>query len=293
MTDGVVAPLRERTIELPDGRRIGCLETGDPAGRPVFAFHGLPGSRLQRHPDGTLAARAGLRVLHLERPGFGWSTPQPGRRLADWPRDVAACADALGLARFRVIGISGGGPYAAACAHALPDRVARAALVSGVGPPGSMPGGMTRLARLGFRLAPRWPGLVRAAFAPLAQVALRAPGRYLDRVAAHMDPADRPILARPAVRAMFAQDYQAAFAQGLGAFAEDLAILASPWGFAPAAIAVPVAIWHGEADRMVPASASRFLAAEIPGAEARYFPGEGHFMVFERWPEALGWLARD
>ena len=285
--------LREGALTLPDGRRIGYLESGAPGGLPVFAFHGLPGSRRQRHPDASLARAAGVRVLQLERPGFGLSSPSPGRRLLDWPRDVAACADVLGIDRFAVAGISGGGPYAAACAHALGDRVLRTAIVSGVGPPGSMPRGMIPLARLGFALAPRWPGAVRAVIRPFAGVAVSAPHRYLDHITAQMAAADRPILARPEVRAMFAQDYQAAFAQGVRAFSEDLAILAAPWGFAPGAIAVPLALWHGDADRMVPASASRVLAAAIPGAEARFHPGEGHFMVFDRWAEVLAWLTRE
>lgn len=289
---------REGALVLPDGRRIGWLEEGTPDGRPVFAFHGLPGSRRQRHPEAALAEAAGARVIHLERPGFGWSSPAPGRRLADWPRDVAACAEALGVGRFAIVGVSAGGPYAIACLHALGERLARVAVVSGVGPPGSMPRGMMPLARLGFALAPRWPALVRAVLRPLARLAVRAPDRYLARIAAHMDASDRPILARPAVRAMFAQDYPAAFAQGVAPMVADLALLASPWGFAighfpSGASPCPVAFWHGDADRVVPASASEALAAAIPGAELHRLPGAGHFAVFDRWADVLGWLVRD
>jgi pimeloyl-ACP methyl ester carboxylesterase len=254
-------------------------------------FHGLPGSRFQRHPDPDIAMAAGARVVHPERPGFGLSAPAPHRRLLDWPRDVAACADALGIGRFAIAGISGGGPYALACVHALGDRVACTAIVSGVGPRGSMPRGMLPLVRLGFAVAPRAPALVRAVVRPLARVAVTDPDRHLRRVAAQMAPADRPILAREAVRAMFAADYAAAFAQGVDAFAQDLALIAAPWGFAPAPAAAPVAFWHGGDDRMVPPSASRALAAamDAPLHECR---GEGHFMVFDRWREILDWLVR-
>jgi pimeloyl-ACP methyl ester carboxylesterase len=107
-----------------------------------------------------------------------------------------------------------------------------------------------------------------------------------------MDASDRPILARPAVRAMFAQDYQASFAQGIEPMVEDLTLLASPWGFVPGAPPCPVAFWHGDADRMVPASASDALAAAIPGAELHRLPGEGHFAVFDQWADVLGWLMR-
>ncbi len=288
-TPATGAVYREGRVRLPDGRILGWLEEGLAEGRPVLAFHGLPGSREQRHPDASLAAAAGARVLHLERPGFGWSTAAPGRRLLDWPHDVAACADALGLGRFAVVGISAGGPYALACAQVLGARVTRAAIVSGVGPPGTMPRGMAPLARLGFLLAPRWPAAVQAVVHPLARLAVTRPQRYLARVAAQMAPADRPILARPAVQAMFARDYAAAFAQGVAPFVEDLGLIAAPWGFAAAAPAAPLALWHGDADRMVPPSASRELALRT-GAVLRECPGEGHFMVFDRWTEVLDWL---
>jgi pimeloyl-ACP methyl ester carboxylesterase len=288
-----VAAPREGTLDIGAGRRIGWLEAGAPDGRPVFVFHGLPGSRRQRHPDASIAEGAGARVIHLERPGFGLSTPLRGRVLLDWPSDVAACADALGLERFALAGISGGGPYALASRHLLGERVTRTAIVSGVGPPGSMPHGMTPLVRLGFALAPRWPALLRGVAAPFVRLALRAPDRYLAHLARQMDAADRPILARPAVRAMFAEDYRTAFAQGMDAFVADLAVLASPWGFSPAAGRGAIALWHGEADRMVPPSAARTLAAGLPAAELRTLSGAGHFMVFDRWAEILAWLVRD
>ena len=287
-----MSAVREGAVTLPDGRHVGWLEEGVPDGHPVFVFHGLPGSRYQRHPDAEIAIAAGARVIHPERPGFGRSTPALNRRLLDWPRDVAACADALGIGRFSIAGISGGGPYALACAHALGDRVARTAVVGGVGPPGSMPSGMLPLVRLGFAVAPYAPALVRAVTLPLARVAVTAPDRHLRRVAAQMAPADRPILARDAVRAMFAADYAAAFAQGVGAFAEDLALIAAPWGFTPAPAVGPAAFWHGADDRMVPPSASRALAAAM-NAALHERPGEGHFMIFDRWAEILDWLVGD
>src|SRR5262245_25922985 len=219
------------TVALPDGRALAFVECGAPDGRPVFSFHGLPGSRMQRHPDESIARRAGARVIHVDRPGFGYSTPQPGRALADWPHDLATLADCLGLGRFAVAGTSGGGPYAAACAALLGDRVTRAAIVSGVGPPGSMADGrMTVGARLGFFLAPRAPWAMRGPIAALSQLVVRAPSRYVAALAWQMSPPDRPILARREVRAMLAQDLREAFRQGSRALVTDLALLARPWG---------------------------------------------------------------
>ena len=281
-----------KTATLPDGRVLAYTECGAPAGRPVFAFHGLPGSRMQRYPDESVARDAGLRVIHPDRPGFGLSTPRPGRTLADWPRDVTFLADHLGCDRFAIAGISGGGPYAAACLALLRGRILRAAFVSGVGPPGSMPpGGMTIAARLGFALAPRAPWALRRPLGAIAQLVVRAPSRYVSVLALHMSPADRPILARPEVRAMLAQDLREAFRQGAGALVDDLALYARPWALAWDNVACPVALWHGGDDRMIPLSASRALADAIPGARLHALPGEGHFLVLDRWPEICAWLA--
>ena len=285
-----LAEPQTKTIRLPDGRTLAYGESGDPGGAPVFLFHGLPGSRLQRHPDNSIARRAGARFVHIERPGFGLSSPQPRRRLSDWPRDVAAVADALGLARFAIVGISGGGPSAAACVAALSPRITRAAIVSSVGPPGSMTGRMTFFARGGFLLAPRAAWAVRIPAAGGSRVALRFPGLVLDLVAGRMAHSDRAILARPEMRAMFAQDMAEAFRQGSGGFVQELALIASPWNLDWRGAACPVELWHGEDDWLIPPSASRHLANAIPGARLRLFPREGHFMVFDRWRELCVWL---
>ncbi len=112
-------------LTLPDRRRLAWVERGDPAGTVVFAFHGLPGSRFQAHPDDGIALHAEARVIHIDRPAFGRSDPQPGRRLADWAADVGALADHLRIDRFTVAGVSGGGPFACACASVLGQRVPR------------------------------------------------------------------------------------------------------------------------------------------------------------------------
>ena len=125
-----------RVMELPDGRELAWLETGRPRGRPVFAFHGTPGSRRQVSFDEKSVAAAGVRMIAPDRPGYGLSSFHPGRHLADWASDVAALADRLKLDSFAVIGVSGGGPHAVACARMLPERVTAAGIVSGVGPMG-------------------------------------------------------------------------------------------------------------------------------------------------------------
>jgi pimeloyl-ACP methyl ester carboxylesterase len=281
----------EGVLTLSHGRRLGWAEYGDSAGRPVLAFHGLPGSRRQRHPDDGIAKAVRARMLHLERPGFGISDLAPGRTLAGWARDVAEACDLLGVDRIRIVGVSGGGPYALACAAVLAGRVERVAVVSGVGPPEAMRrGGHSLFVRLGFALAPRGAWTMRPFAAAAGAIARRLPERYFELLGAGLNETDRRVFARPEMRAMFTEDMQEAFAQSGSAMAQELALVASRWDFDLGAIRAPVCLWHGTEDRIVPARAAQLVATRVPGAELRIIPGEGHFLVFERWREILDWL---
>jgi pimeloyl-ACP methyl ester carboxylesterase len=272
---------------LPDGRRLAYELQGPPDGTHVVALHGLPGSRLQRHPDTGIAWRANAQLLTVDRPGFGRSDWRDYRRLADFADDLASLADTLCIERFILAGISGGGPYACAIAAALPERIRALGLVSSVGPPGSMSAGAVGLA---FGLARGSPGLLRLLLGPLCWLPRHAPRAYLRLLAHVMNAHDARILHRPEVRAMFAADLRAGLAQGARAFARDLALMAAPWQVDFASIAAPVRIWHGADDRMVPPAASRALARVIPDARLELYRGEGHFMVLERWESMLGGL---
>ena len=124
-----------RAIDLPDGRQLAWLERGDPEGPTVFVFHGTPGSRSKcRSTSVRSNAAERVRFIAVDRPGFGRSGYQRARRLADWASDIACLADHLNVTTFSVVGISGGGPHAAACARFLPRRVRGVGIVSGVGP---------------------------------------------------------------------------------------------------------------------------------------------------------------
>ena len=123
-----------RFVSLPDGRRLAYAEYGDPQGHPTFYFHGLPGSRLEAILAADSAARAGIRLIASDRPGIGGSDPQPRRTLLDWPADVLRLADHIGIPHFSVVGVSGGAPYAAVCAYAIPERLDAVMIVSGVAP---------------------------------------------------------------------------------------------------------------------------------------------------------------
>jgi pimeloyl-ACP methyl ester carboxylesterase len=145
-------------------------------------------------------------------------------------------------------------------------------------------------ARAAFYFAAHAPELMRGPLRVASRLALRAPERFIDRVAAHLAPDDRRTLARPDVRAMLARDLAESVRQGVDALIMDLRLEARPWQLPLEAIRAPVALWHGEADRIVPASATRHLVAAIPGARAEVLPGHGHFMIFDCWGGVLDWL---
>lgn len=281
-----------RTLTLRDGRRLAWQELGSPDGVPVIAFHGLPGSREQRYPDESVAQRLGARVIHVERPGFGMSDPHPGRRLRDWAHDIEQLADYLRIERFCAAGVSGGGPFALACAAWLRERISRLALVSSVGPPGSMdrPVHMLAPARLAFALARRAPWTLTVPLALFARLVVARPQAFIAQAARDLGGEDYTILGDESVRRMLTRDLREAFRQGSGAMLTELILLSSDWGVPFFDIRASCSLWHGERDRLVPASASVRLAREILGSRLTLLPTAGHFFVLERWPEILNWL---
>lgn len=277
-------------VVLRDGRSLSYAEYGDRAGKPVLYFPGTPSSRLMRPPEAPSIA-LGARIIVVERPGFGESTFQKRRKLLDWPADVCALADALGLDCFPVVGTSAGGPYAAVCACKLPERVSRAAIVGGVGPTdlaGSVEE-MPRVRRMGVAVARHVPWLLAAVLWLVANPQ-RDPERFFGKMVSGNSPVDQEALRRPEVRAMLLASYQEATRAGMRGFAQDAIILSSPWGFRLEEIAVPVDLWHGEEDANVSISAARYLAATIPDCRATFLPGQGHWLHLEVWGEILSRL---
>ena len=274
---------------LPDGRDLAWMELGAPDGVPVIAFHGTPGSRLQLAFGDQPARAAGVRLVVPDRPGYGLSTYQRRRRLAGWADDVAQLADHLHLSRFAVVGTSGGGPHAAACARFLPERVSTAGIVSGVAPltePGSEAGMVTADVLL-FRLARRSPVLPLPVTATMATIDRRWPERVVGVMRRTLGPADAAMLDRPEVRAAFLADMRGSARTTGTALAQEYALFARDWEFRLEDIRVPVHLWHGDADRDVPIAQARRQAETIPGAVFHECPGEGHLLVAARLEEIL------
>ncbi len=282
-------PATDETLSLRDGRVLGYAEYGSPRGEPAVYFHGHPGSRLEAQLADEAATRRSVRIIALDRPGYGRSDFRPGRRIVDWPDDVVEAAGALGIERFAVIGASGGGPYALACARAIPDRITKVGILSGVGPyqaPGATEG-MRWQNRVGFKYGARFPILARLIMWSMARQVRRNPERVVEAIAGAMSGADAEAARRPEVRQALGAIIAEAFRQGSRGAALDVVLLGRPWGFRLVEIRAQVYLWQGEADVLVPPAMGRYQAEQIPGSRARFFPGEGHLLVVDHMGEIM------
>lgn len=268
-----------------DGARTLCVERfGRVEGKPVLYFHGLPGSRLDVLQADALFRDAGLAVLAVDRPGFGGSSFVRRRALLDWPGDVAALADRLGLERFAVVGYSSGGKYAITCAASLPERVTLAEVVAGTGPP-EIPGfraGLGGIDRISLTLATRARPLALALWGVVRRMALGRPDRFVAQFEKEVSGPDRAELADPAMREALLRSVREGLRPGAAGVVEDYAVEARAWSFALGEIQVPVRIWHGDSDHVVPLEHSRYLAARIPTASLTVMERAGHLLLGEQ-----------
>jgi pimeloyl-ACP methyl ester carboxylesterase len=296
----LIPPRFEGTIELSDGRRLGFAEYGRTTAPPLFWFHGTPGGRRQIPPHARRLAAAGkVRIIAVERPGIGSSTPHLHDNFAAWAEDVEQLADALALENFAVVGLSGGGPYTLACAHELPDRVVAAAVLGGVAPsvgPEAPEGGI-------IAMTPWASPLVALARAPLGR-AMSGLNKLLRPVADEatdlflrlLPPGDRRVFEDPLVREMFHNDIIHCGDRQMQAMFIDMVLFGRHWGFALRDIQVPVRFWHGDADNIIPLEHGEHMANLVPDSELRIRPEEGHLgmlgaaeeifdELLSHWPE--------
>jgi pimeloyl-ACP methyl ester carboxylesterase len=275
------------TVRLPDGRDLAYEEYGTSAGFPVLSFHGGLSSRLDAAPAHEAAVAQGVRLLAPDRPGMGLSTYQPGRRLLDWPADVAHFADALGISRFAVMGWSAGGPYAAICAARLEGRVTAAALLSSSVPLDiyGTTRGLSSEDRMLLLLAQRAPWLAAAVMK--VSIVNASNARLLRAVMRSFPPADRTVLTEwgpPDHALAFVRE---AVRQGTEGCVQDYRIFGAPWGFALEEIRVPVDIWEGADDSTGPPGYRAFLQRHIPQASVTVVPGEGHLSLLPHQAPAI------
>lgn len=269
----------ECEVILPGGRQLAYAEFGRADGAPVFYFHGSPSSRLEPLLIGDeVLSRLGLRVIAPDRPGMGGSAFQPGRRLTDWPADVAALADALGLDRFAVLGNSGGGPYVAACAAKIPDRLRAAVIVSG-GWRMDWPearAGLPFPNRLTLLLA-RWaPPVLRLLLGMMKGAAQGKPEEEQAQLRQRMPPADSAAFMEPGRLEAFRLAMRECLRQGARGAAWDLGLYVRDFGFRLDEVRVPLMLFHGEQDSNAPIAMVRRAVAQLPAARLRTYAGEAH-----------------
>jgi pimeloyl-ACP methyl ester carboxylesterase len=264
-----------RTVRLHDGRTLGYAEYGVPEGKALFYFGA---SRLEASFLAEPATQAGVRLIGIDRPGMGLSDFQAGRQLLDWPADVVELADGLQLDRFAVVGTSGGGPYALACAYKMPERLTACGVVSGVGP--------VRLRfyqRLPLLLIPMMWVMGRF-FHDKAQAR-----KALLRFTGSWPESDRQSLLLPDISEHFATFMVEAFRQGARGLTYDTLLgEGRPWGFKLEDIDFPrVHLWHGELDPDVPLAMGQAVASQLPSCQATFYPEEGHLSVIVNHREEI------
>jgi pimeloyl-ACP methyl ester carboxylesterase len=277
----------DATVRTTSGRTLAYTQSGPPDGVPLFYFHGIPGSRLDFHQPYIRSALdgAGVRIIGVDRPGYGGSDFQPHRRYRDWPDDVATVANALGIDPFGIIAYSGGGPYAIACALRLAERVTFVGIVSGVGP-AEMPhfrDGMSRTDALMLNIT-RWARPVaRFAVSQAKRQAERSPEKFSAQFDKELSPPDvaihRESGMRDAVRAAFLESTR----NGSSGIVEDYRIWSAPTGLDYTAVRCSTTIWQGDADAIVPVHHAHYVADAIPGAKLEIMSGVGHLHTAARW----------
>jgi pimeloyl-ACP methyl ester carboxylesterase len=285
----------DRTVQTPDGRTLAVEEAGDPNGHPVLVHEGTPNSRHLYPPAAIDAAVRGLRLISYDRPGYGGSTPQPGRSVADCAADVRAICAELGISRLAMWGISGGGPHVLACAALLPDLVSAAASLASPAPLDAEGldwfAGMGALNADDTRLFLRDRQAARAKLdADREQILGASPAELVSGLKTLLSPTDAAALNDGLAEFLVYCDHEG-LAPGNEGWWDDGVAHSSPWGFELSAISVPVLLMHGRQDQFVPFGHGQWLAEHIPGVEARLFDHDGHLtLMTNRIPEVHGWL---
>ncbi|MFC1963495.1 alpha/beta fold hydrolase [Chloroflexota bacterium] len=266
-------------IKLKDGRMLGYAEYGSSAGKPVFYFHGHPGTRLDwpLFDENDAGTDMNARIISIDRPGTGLSSFKTDREILDWPDDVIELAEMLQLDRFAVLGLSGGGPYAAACAFKIPKRLNATAIVCGMGPseaPGAKEGAS-------WIYAGKTPEERKQMLTGMAYLLRENPDELVSQMKeAPFPEPDKVLMDRPGFQRMLIDlAFVEALRPGIEGVDHEAALYARPWMFRLQDISTEVHLWHGEMDINVLVSVGRYVADAIPNCRAKFLPSEAHFSI--------------
>ncbi len=287
--------MTERDITLGDGRTLHVYEAGDPGGLALLVHHGTPSGGLLYPPAAEDARGRGIRLIGFDRPGYGGSTARPGRVVADVAADVEELLDALGIDRFASVGASGGGPHTLALGALLADRCVAVCAIAAVAPWDAE--GLDWLAGQGDQNRAEWAAALEGRVAleshlerEAAGLAAATPEQIREVLATLLSPPDRAVVTGGLAEHLHASSKRA-LAPGVAGWRDDDLSFTQAWGFELGEIRVPVLLWQGEQDQMVPAAHGRWLAERIPGVEAHFGPDDGHLTIMVgRVGEIHEWL---
>jgi pimeloyl-ACP methyl ester carboxylesterase len=285
-------------IGVSDGRRVAVDCWGDPKGFPVFLLHGTPGSRSGPVPRAPLLYKLGIWLISYDRPGYGESSRQSGRKVTNAATDVIDIADHLGVGEFSVVGRSGGGPHALACAALIEEkRLRNVSVLVGLAPSNANGldwfEGMTDSNTNAYELAANDGDAVVADLTRRAEEVMRDPESLLSALEKEMSDADRRITSDVAIRRRLRETYREALKCGPHGWIDDVLAFRRPWGFDLDKITIPVHLWHGNDDVFSPPAHSAWMADRIPGATMTLQRGAAHFDAMEILPKVLAQMKAD
>ncbi len=282
------------TVRVAGGRSVTVESWGDSAGMPIFLLHGTPGSRSGPRPRTSFLYRLGVRLISYDRPGYGQSSRHPGRAVKEAAADIRAIADYLEIEEFGVVGRSGGGPHALACAALLGGRVRSTAVLVGLAPSDAKDlnwfAGMADSNIQEYSAAGTDQAAVEARLARYAARIRDDPESLLQTLLPELTRPDRRVVHDVAIRKLLAEAYAEGLRDSADGWIDDVLAFRRPWGFDPSVISSPLLLWHGEEDVFSPVEHTYWLARQIPHAAVDVQPGFAHFGAVEILPSVLAWI---
>lgn len=284
-------------VKTPGGGMLTAVSSGRPDGEAVFLLHGTPGSLFGPRPRGIYLYRLGIRLISYNRPGYPGSTRAHGRAVADAAADVEAIADHFGIDRFSVIGRSGGGPHALACAadKRLRDRLICTASLCGLAPFDAEGlnwfGGMVESNVTAYQQAGRSNlSALKVLFDRQAERVRTNSQGLINMLQPELGGSDRQVMGDVALRRTIAKTHYEALRESIDGWIDDVIALTHPWFVDLADISAPVLLWHGDGDDVVPTAHAGWLHGQIADSELRLHPGAAHFEAIKVLPQILAWV---
>jgi pimeloyl-ACP methyl ester carboxylesterase len=272
---------KSKVFRLKDGRNFGYIEYGNPKGKPIFFFHGWPGSRFAGKEADDAGKKLGVRIISTDRPGIGLSDFKKGRKLLDWPDDIVELANYLKIKKLSLMGVSGGGPYVAVCAYKIPERINKAGIVVGLAPITKKNlEGMSARGNFGWENYHKFPFL-RTLSALNSEILFKYIP-FLGNLLAFPTKQDHLAYVE-AVKNKAGEEssVKEAFRQGIKGAEDELRVYTDDWGFKVKDIKAKVYLWYGAKDKCVSLNMARYYKSNIPNSKLFIDKNGGHLARYK------------